>query len=222
MPRPSRQFVPGLPQHVVTRGVNRQAVFFDSGDYLRFWQQLGKGAAMHKCQVHAYVLMTNHVHLLVTPGHADSLSQLMQWLGRRYVQWVNKKHERTGTLWQGRYRACLIEDDRYLLACHRYIELNPVRAGLSNAPGAYPYSSYAGNALGKPDRALTPHPLYLALHPDPEQRRRIYRGFFADELPESLLLDFRGAARGNRPLRESGHRENRVSTCESNRWIHRC
>ena len=191
MPRQCRYFIPGIPQHVVTRGVDKQAVFFHSRDYALYLKALQDAATSNECSIHAYVLMTNHVHLLVTPGNDRSLPLMMQAMGRSYVQRVNLRYGRTGTLWEGRYRASLVQDSDYLLACQRYIELNPVRAGMVAAPGEYPYSSYAHHAFGADDAVITAHPCYLDLAPDPAARRRAYRKLFNDQIDEALLARIR-------------------------------
>lgn len=191
MPRQPRFLIPGYPQHVVQRGVDRQAVFFEPADQLLYLESLGKAACEHDCLIHAYVLMTNHVHLLVTPARKDSLPLFMQAIGRRYVQIVNKKHERTGTLWEGRYKASLVQNDYYVLACHRYIELNPVRGGLTRTPGEYRWSSYAHNAAGRRDELLTAHPAYLSLGSSPVERRKAYRRLFSDVIDPKLLTTIR-------------------------------
>ena len=195
MPRQPRYFIPGIPQHVVARGNDRQAVFFREDDYKRYLAALRKAATACGCQVHAYVLMTNHVHLLLTPKRKQSLPLMMQAMGRTYVQRFNERHDRSGTLWEGRYKASLVQTDDYLFACQRYIELNPVRAGMVQAPGEYPYSSYRHNALGVDDALLTPHEVYLALHVRPELRRRAYRSLFRDALSEDLLARLRHETR---------------------------
>ena len=195
MARRPRLFVPGIPQHVISRGVDRRAVFFGPGDYRDYLDSLREAANKHDCAVHAYVLMTNHVHLLVTPGHERSLPLTMQALGPSYVQPLNRRHERTGTLWEGRYRACLVQSDAYFLTCQRYIELNPVRAQIVADPGQYPYSSYAHHAYGSADRLLTPHDCYLALHHDPKSRPRAYRELFAHELPRKQVDTIRKQTR---------------------------
>jgi putative transposase len=176
---------------VIARGVDRQAVFFQARDYALYLQALRDAAVDSQCQVHAYVLMTNHVHLLVTPERKRSLPLMMQAMGRTYVQRLNVRYQRTGTLWEGRYKASLVQTERYLLACQRYIELNPVRAGLVAGPGEYPYSSYACHALGKDDPLLTPHAEYLGLNADRGARLRTYRALFSDELSEELLRRLR-------------------------------
>lgn len=191
MPRQPRYFIPGIPQHVIQRGVDRQAVFFESGDYELYRRSLGHAAKRYDCQIHAYVLMINHTHLLVTPGSERTVPLVMQAMGRGYVQALNKKYDRTGTLWQGRYKASLVQDDRYLLACHKYIELNPVRAGLVAAPGDYPYSSFAHNAGGNCDSLLTPHKIYESLASTLEERRAAYRRLFVDSIAPEMLSTIR-------------------------------
>lgn len=193
MPRKPRLFIPGMPQHVLMRGVDKQAVFFQPSDYNLYLEVLTTAARRYKCSIHAYVLMTNHVHLLATPAKPSTLPRIMQALGREYVQAINRRYGRTGTLWQGRYNTSLVQDDKYLLTCHRYIELNPVRAGMVQGPGEYPYSSYASNAMGRDDPLLTPHPTYRALHGDDEKRLLAYRALFQDELSEVVLERIREA-----------------------------
>ena len=191
MPRQPRYFIPGFPQHVLTRGVDRQATFFQPRDYRLYLESLTDAAAKYGCEIHAYVLMTNHVHLLLTPSSTYSLPRMMQAMGRSYVQRLNRSYERTGTLWEGRYKASLVQYDDYLLTCYRYIELNPVRAGMVTAPGEYPYSSYSSNALGKADPLVTPHPAYLELSTDAITRRRAYRRLFEDQLDVRTLTRVR-------------------------------
>lgn len=180
-----------MPQHVITRGVDKQAVFFQHSDYSLYLNALHKASTEHKCDVHAYVLMVNHVHLLVTPRCDRSLPLMMQSMGRGYVQRLNARYERTGTLWQGRYKACLIQDDKYFLTCQRYIELNPVRAGIVACPAEYPYSSYAHHALGTENPLISQHPCYRSLHSEPEPHRKAYRSLFSDEFSEEELLNIR-------------------------------
>lgn len=187
MPRQPRYFIPNTPQHVLARGIDRQAVFFQAQDYTLYRQALQEAAINNRVRVHAYVLMTNHVHLLVTPEQKRSLPLMMQAMGRTYVQRINARYQRTGTLWEGRYKASPVQTSYYLLACQRYIELNPVRAGMVSAPGQYPYSSYRHHALGKPDPLLSPHAIYLDLHRDPAARQRAYRALFRDIFSEKLL-----------------------------------
>ena len=146
MPRKPRFNIVGIPQHVIQRGNNREPCFYSEQDYQRYLKDLSDSAKKHDCRIHAYVLMTNHVHLLVTPMVEHGISNMMQALGRRYVYYINKNYQRSGTLWEGRYKASLIDNERYLLTCMRYIELNPVRAKMVEHPGEYPWSSYQANA----------------------------------------------------------------------------
>ena len=197
MPRRSRIALPGVAWHIIQRGNNRSACFYAPQDYRRYLDTLRDQANEHGCRIHAYVLMTNHVHLLLTPERADSASLMMKHLGQRYVQYVNRTYRRTGTLWEGRFRSCLTQDDRYVLACHRYIELNPVRAGMVLHPADYPWSSYLANAEGSDDPLLTEHPRYLALGSSPESRRSAYRGLFRQQMEPELIDEIRGATNGN-------------------------
>lgn len=191
MPRQCRYFIPYIAQHVITRGIDRQAVFFHSQDYALYREALQDAAASNDCLVHAYVLMTNHVHLLVTPSHEKSLPRMMQAMGRRYVQRLNARYRRTGTLWEGRYKASPVQDSNYLLACQRYIELNPVRARMVESPGDYPYSSYAYHAAGVHDVLITAHPCYVSLAHDRASRQEAYRALFQDVIDEKLLTKIR-------------------------------
>ncbi len=191
MPRQCRYFIPGMPQHVITRGVDRQAVFFHEQDYTLYLTALQDAAAANECLIHAYVLMTNHVHILVTPGRVRSLPLMMQAIGRNYVQRLNVRYGRTGTLWEGRYKASLVQESSYLLTCQRYIELNPVRARMVATPGDYPYSSYAYHAAGGDDALITAHAFYLDLAVDPSARQQAYRKLFHNLIEEELLTRIR-------------------------------
>ena len=170
MARLPRIDLPGQPQHVIQCGNNRSVIFVADEDYQFYLEKLNAACQKYECDLHAYVLMTNHVHLLITPHHIGAIGKLMQMLGRYYVQCFNHQYQRTGTLWEGRYKATLLDSDQYLLVCSRYIELNPVRANMVSHPSDYPWSSYAFNALGKENALLTPHPLYLALGRDETKR----------------------------------------------------
>lgn len=200
MPRRPRIHLPGVPVHLVQRGHNREACFFTDEDYLAYRTWLGD--ALHKsgCALHAYVLMTNHVHLLFTPPSAEAVSQLVISLGRRYVQYINKSYRRTGTLWDSRYKSSLVHADAYLLLCQRYIELNPVRAGMVADPALYPWSSYRANGLGEPDSLLHPHALYLDLDAGAVERQAAYRALFRSELDHEALSDIRLALNQGQPL----------------------
>lgn len=178
MPRHSRIVLPGCPMHVIHRGNNRVPLFLEHEDRTRFVRMLREASARALCAIHAYVLMTNHVHLVVTPATETGPAVLMQTLGRRYVRWFNDRHDRTGTLWEGRYRSSPIATDAYLFACCRYVELNPVRAGLVARPEEYRWSSYRRNAHGGRDSLVTPHDRYEALGSCATEREASYRAMF--------------------------------------------
>ena len=188
LPRPD---LAGVPQHVVQRGNNRMPCFLDDEDRLRYLRCLGETLVRYGCALHAYVLMSNHVHLLITPGEVGAISRLMQTFARNYAGLFNGRHDRTGTLWEGRYKSCLVDSERYLLTCSRYIELNPVRAWMVADPAAYRWSSYRANALGQSDLLLTPHASYLALGLDTRQRCLTYQGLFEEVLSEDALAEIR-------------------------------
>lgn len=174
MARQARLTVPGYAHHIIQRGNNRQAVVLDDEDRRRLLEGIQEHGAAAQVAVHAYVLMSNHLHLLVTPATAEGVPRLMQALGRSYVRHFNRRHERSGTLFEGRYRSTLIESERYLLACMAYIDLNPVRAGMVAGAADYPWSSY-GHLVGlRVDPLISPHPLYWALGNTPFERERAY------------------------------------------------
>ena len=200
MPRLPRFVAPGVPQHVIQRGNNRGVMFATTSDYQLFHECLVRACTEHRCRVHAYVFMTNHVHLLVTPPSASALALVMQDVGRRYVRRFNDTYGRTGTLWEGRYRATHVETDRYFLTCQRYIELNPVRAGLASKPGDYAWSSYRVNAHRGRDALVSRHECYIALGATADERRRAYRAICRDVIPESVLAEIRAATNNRRPL----------------------
>lgn len=191
MPRMKRLDLPGVAQHVVQRGNDRQACFFQEMDYVRYLQDLREASLRYACRVHAYVLMTNHVHLLVTPAEAGAVSRMMQAVGRRYVRYVNDTCGRTGTLWEGRYRSSLVDDEHYLLACYRYIELNPVRARMVSAPCEYRWSSYAANADGVHDPLVVQHTAYRDLAAEPTRRLMHYREFVVQATSEGEIAAIR-------------------------------
>jgi putative transposase len=196
MARKPRFNVVGNPQHVIQRGNNRQATFFAEEDYRFYLDSLRQAARKYDCAIHAYVLMTNHVHLLVTQGQVESISRLMQSVGRRYVQYINHTYKRSGTLWEGRHKASLIQSDQYLLACMRYIELNPVRADMVKMPEDYKWSSHRTNAQGAKDELLTPYTEYEALGSTPEQKQEAYRALFNAQLDPETLAEVRTALNG--------------------------
>jgi putative transposase len=189
-----------LPLHLVQRGHNRAPCFFDDQDRHAYLGWLHEALEREHCRLHAYVLMTNHVHLLLTPAHAERLPQVLISVGRRYVQYVNHSYGRTGTLWDGRYKSSLVQAETYLLLCQRYIELNPVRAGMVADPAEYRWSSYRANALGERDAVVLPHPHYLALGDEDDTRRRAYRDLFAGALGEKPLSELRMALNQDQPI----------------------
>jgi putative transposase len=193
MARLPRLIIPNQPHHLIQRGNDRQDIFRDQEDFQHFLQWLREGARQFGVAIHAYVLMSNHFHLLATPQDEQGLSRMMQWLGRYYVPYFNHKYGRTGTLWQGRYRATIIDSEPYFLACSSYIELNPVRAGMVNAPEAYPWSSYLHHVGLKSDPLITDHKLYWALGNTPFERELAYRALVAQGLGERALAEIRHA-----------------------------
>jgi putative transposase len=193
MPRPPRVVLPGHTLHLIQRGNNRGPCFVDDADRARYMAALLRASERAHCTVHAYVLMTNHVHLLVTAGDACAPSRMMQTLGRCYVRYFNERHERTGTLWEGRYRSSLIDSERYFLQCSRYVETNPVRAGLVSSPEEHRWSSYRSNAVGEPDTLVRRHPVYLALGRWGSTRRDAYRALFETPLAAHVLDAIRRA-----------------------------
>ena len=193
MPRKPRFILPGVPQHVIQRGNNREPCFFSKADYYRYLEYLENAAKKYQCQIHAYVLMTNHVHLLVTPLMEYGIGRMMQAVGRSYVQYINHTYQRTGTLWEGRYKASLIDSERYLLACMRYIELNPVRAGMVEHPGDYSWSSYGVNGYDEGSTLITPHSLYNDLGRDNDIRCNAYRELFRHQIETETLHEIREA-----------------------------
>lgn len=207
MPRRKRLQVAGLPTHIIQRGNNRQACFFADDDYVFFLDHLALLSKRFRCALHAYVLMTNHFHLLLTSELEQGPSLLMKFLGQRYVQYANRTYRRSGSLWEGRFRSSLVQTDRYLLGCYRYIEMNPVRANIVKHPIEYPWSSYSANAEGRPVAWLTPHGEYLALGLDEERRRAAYRGLFDSELDRELLRDIRVSTHGGYAIGTNRFRE---------------
>jgi putative transposase len=191
MPRRPRVVVPGQPLHIIQRGVNREPIFFASDDYWRYLHDLKLAMALNNCDVHAYVLMTNHVHIIATGHHAKSVAGMMQSLGRRYVRFINLVYERTGTLWEGRFKSGLIDSEDYLLACYRYVELNPLRAGMVDHPARYPWSSYHHNARGKYNDLVSPHDVYQSLAKTDTQRLSRYSALFEQDIDSATLEKIR-------------------------------
>lgn len=197
MPRRARLSVAGIPWHIIQRGNNRSVCFYAEEDYQFYLGCLKEKAEEFGCKVHAYVLMTNHVHLLLTPEKIDSASLLMKNLGQRYVQYINRTYRRSGTLWEGRFRSCLAQSEGYVLACYRYIELNPVRAGMVNHPADYKWSSYRANAGGEENNLLFPHEQYVEISHKEDSRRKAYKGLFDAHLDDSVINGIREATNGN-------------------------
>jgi REP-associated tyrosine transposase len=193
MARLPRFILPGQPQHVILRGNDRCEIFCADEDYRFYLDKLQQASEKHGIDIHAYVLMTNHVHLLATPHEEASLGKAMQILGRYYVQYYNYSYQRTGTLFEGRYKATLVDSETYLLTCMRYIELNPVRADMVKHPSEYPWSSYACNALGKAEELVTPHAEYRRLGKTDEERQAAYRQLFKYHVSEASLAEIREA-----------------------------
>jgi len=207
MPRKPRMYLAGVPCHVVQRGNNRGACFFTDDDYRLYLDVLVDACRRYQVDTHAYVLMTNHVHLLMTPRTVEGVSRVMQSLGRRYVQYVNRTYRRCGTLWESRHKASLVDAEQYLFACHRYIEWNPVAAGMVNHPGDYRWSSFACNAWGRRDGLVCPHALYLALAENESSRESRYRELFASQLSKEQLHEIRTALDFSMPLGNDRFRE---------------
>ena len=182
MARLHRLRIPGISQHIILRGNNRSPIFRSDPDYRALLTILGDASQRFASDVHGYVLMENHVHLLATPRMPESIEKTMHVVGLRYVRYFNRLYSRTGTLFEGRYRSMIVDDERYWTTCLRYIELNPVRARIVERPEAYPWSSHRANALGTEDRLVTHHGRYLDLGPDPSARQRMWRRMCGVEL----------------------------------------
>ena len=196
MARLGRYFIADQPLHVIQRGNDRQAVFFSDDDFAAYRDWLIAAARDNGLVVHAYVLMTNHVHLLVVPQAADSLPRTMQSLGRRYVRRINMLYRRTGTLWEGRYRAAPIDTEEYFVACCRYIELNPVRARMVEHPRRYRWSSYRAHGEGKDDELAAYHPVWRRLGRSREERQERYRALIREALDQDFVEALRAATNG--------------------------
>ena len=196
MPRRARLRLAGLPLHIIQRGNNRTACFFADEDYALYLHHLREMARQFHCAIHAYVLMTNHLHLLLTPALSDSPSLLMKHLGQRYVQYVNRSYRRSGTLWEGRFRSSIVQEHGYFLRCHCYIELNPVRADMVRHPRDYPWSSYQANAGLAPSRLLTPHGEYLALGKNGRERAAAYQELFRCALDPAQVNEIQSTVNG--------------------------
>ena len=180
-----------VPVHVIQRGNNRQVCFAAEQDFRLYADWLTQYSRKNRVDVHAWVFMNNHAHLLCTPRQEDAISLMMQSLGRRYVRYFNNKYERSGTLWEGRFKSCLVQEELYFFGLCRYIELNPVRAKMVVEPGQYMWSSYGVNAHGAHSRLWSAHPVYQSLGASPLERQKNYRAMFADRLEEDFVSEIR-------------------------------
>ncbi len=204
MARLPRLTLAGYPHHIILRGNNRQAIFMDNADFQRILALLQKYAQEQDVQVHAYVLMSNHLHLLLSPQLDNSVPKMMQAVGRSYVLYFNKRHSRSGTLWEGRYRSALIQTERYFLACMAYIDLNPVRAGMVGQAADYPWSSH-GHYIGRQNEAwLSPHPLYWDMGNTPFAREAAYAGLVQSGVDQKQQLALTSSALSGWALGEEG------------------
>lgn len=200
MPRKPRFYLPGVPAHIVQRGHSREPIFFENDDYSAYFHWLDEAARRYDCQIHAYVLMTNHIHLLVTPDDKQGISRMMQYIGRHYVPYINHTYGSSGSIWEGRYKASLIHDEQYLLTCMRYIELNPVRADMTKKPSQYRWSSYRFNAQGKENKLITAHPIYRQLGRTRAAQCDAYKALFSAHVDANDLKDIRSALQTGTPL----------------------
>ena len=203
MPRKPRMYLPDVPAHVIQRGNNRSACFFSDDDYRYYLNCLHEARQKYSVAVHAYVLMTNHVHLLMTPSDEKGISLTMQSIGRRYVQYINYTYRRCGTLWESRHKASLVQTEDYLFTCYRYIEMNPVRAQIVSHPGDYPWSSYRYHAYGELNPVIQDHILYRRLDRDKETRLACYREMFKTDIDKATINRIRKAINFSMPL---GHK----------------
>ncbi len=203
MPRRSRMYLPNQPYHITQRGNNRQPCFFEPDDYqyyLELWKNMSN---RYGVLVHAYCLMTNHIHILASPEHETAISDTMRVVGSRYAQFINNKYQRTGSLWEGRHKSSMVQTEQYLLICYRYIELNPVRANMVDLPEDYPWSSYVSNAHGS-ENWITPHEIYCALGQNSEMRCYYYKKLFGKNLTNSEITQMREAIHFCQPFGSLG------------------
>jgi len=207
MGRALRIRLSGLTFHVVQRGHNRDATFLDQRDYVDYLALLRTGAHRFQTSIHAYVLMTNHVHLLLTSRLPDGVSRLLQYVAGRYSAHFNARYARTGSLWESRFHASPIDADHYCLACYRYIELNPVRAGIVRSPDAYRWSSYRVNSTGAPSSLIAPHPTFLLLGPTPFERAARYRELIRERLPKETVQRIREGLNDSVPTGDDAFRQ---------------
>lgn len=207
MPRRARLVLPGVPLHITHRGNNRQRCFYEDCDRSFYLFHLRRLLPHTHCDLHAYCLMTNHVHLLLTPRAADSCAHLMKSLAQLHTQYVNRTYQRSGTLWEGRFHSCLVQSENYLLTCYRYVELNPVEAGLCRYPDEHQWSSYRTNAHGAFDAAISPHDEYLRLGGTADSRLTAYRELLAAPLPRERRDEIDKATDGNFALGDENFKQ---------------
>ncbi|NOX77149.1 MAG: transposase [Gammaproteobacteria bacterium] len=207
MPRKPRFFLPDVPVHIVQRGHSREPVFFEDSDYQAYLGWLKEAAERYDCDIHAYVLMNNHIHILATPRDKQGVSRMMQYIGRRYVPYINYTYGTSGSIWEGRYKASLISDEQYLLICMRYIELNPVRANMVRSPSYYRWSSYRYNAQGKKGDIVTEHALYTVMGKTRVLRCKNYKSLFKSHIDDELLKSIHAAWQTGTPLGNDDFRE---------------
>jgi len=208
MPRKRRFYLPGIPVHVIQRGIDLRNVFLCEEDFLTYRHFLGNSAYRCGCAIHAYVLMPNHIHLLMTPSSKQAVSRTIQYLGSSYVTYFNRRYKRNGTLWEGRHKGTIISADDYFFSCSRYIVLNPVRAGIVKNPGEYCWSSYQSNALGNPDAIISPHEAYMSLASDARSRATAYQSIFeAIEFDATEIQIIRASTQTGTPLGSKQFRE---------------
>lgn len=206
MPRRGRIMLAGVPVHAIQRGNNRGPCFVADADRSFYLFHLSRALDRFDCSLHAYCLMTNHVHLLFTPAKADSCGLLMKHVGQLHSQYVNRTYARTGSLWEGRFRSCLVQSETYLLSCYRYIELNPVRAGLVQHPRDYAWSSYRINAEGAARGMITPHDEYLRLGGTDAERKHSYADLLATGMQDAQLAEIRMSTNGGYALGDENFR----------------
>jgi len=207
MPRKIRLYMAGVPAHIVQRGNNRDACFFCDEDYQYYLEVLAEGCRRYQVQLHAYCLMSNHVHLLLTPETESGISHVMQHIGRMYVRYINQSYRRSGTLWEGRHKASLVNAEEYLLTCYRYIEMNPVTANMVKTPEQYRWSSYACHAWGKMNPLIHDHVLYHQLGADLNERQCVYRSLFTTQIPDEDVHKIRKCLSYNYPLGNTRFKE---------------
>ena len=207
MPRRARMYLPGFTYHITQRGNNRNACFFEEENYRIYLRYMKEVLPRYSNRLHAYCLMTNHIHLLISPGHEESISRLMRVVGSRYAHYINSKYKRSGTLWEGRHKSSVVDSEGYLLKCYRYIERNPVAAGMVPQPEHYPWSSYHCNASGIPDALITPHDCYLRLGKRLRYRFDSYRELVSTALASDDIHTIETATSAGLPMGSTKFKE---------------